>query len=78
MVYYTHVLAELVLGPTPSDGVFYFEFDCHALFADRLRVVGVLVVVFRADVRVWVEGLGIDFDEVGHAYDPILQDCGKK
>ena len=73
MVYYTHVLAELVLGPTPSDGVFYFEFDCHALFAGRLGVVSVFVLLLRADVGVGMKGLGVDFDEVWHPDHPILR-----
>ena len=69
----TYVLAKLILGPAPADGVFHFQLDCHALFAGRLCVVRVFVLLLRADIGVGMKGLGVDFDEVWHPDHPILR-----
>ena len=64
-------MAERVFCPAPAEGVLDLEFDGHTrLTADIVQTL--VVVVFRADVAIWVEGFGVDFDVIGHADDPVL------
>jgi hypothetical protein len=66
------ILTKFVLRPPPSNGILHLEFDGHTSLTQIFDVLEFLVVMLRTHVGIWVEGFGVDFDEVRHADDPVI------
>ena len=67
----SYILTALVFCPTPTQGIFNSQFDCHA-FLSNIVALQVLIFLFRTNICIRMEWLRVHTDEIRKSDDPGL------
>jgi hypothetical protein len=68
----TYISPVLILYPSPTYGIFDFEFNSHTLFGDVGGMLRIFLVLFWSQICVRVKRFRVDFNKVGHPNNPHL------